>query len=227
MAILEFPPVNLADPQGLLAIGGDLEISSLKLAYSQGIYPWPASDAHPIPWFSPDPRGVLFFKDLKISLSLKKVLKKNIFKVQFNSDFERVILACANAKRKDNGGTWLTKNMIEAYINFHYAGFAYSVETLDENDNLVGGVYGVNIGNFVSGESMFYLKPNASKVALVSLMNFLHQKGIEWLDTQMVTPVVASLGGIEISREKFLTMLNSSVKKSSGKLISIFPQNFK
>lgn len=213
MAILEFPPAHLADEHGLLAIGGDLEVSSLKLAYAQGIYPWPTSDAHPIPWFSPDPRGILEFSEMKLPLSLKKVMKKNPFEVRFNTDFEGVILACANAKRKEGSGTWITKKMIEAYIDFHYAGHAFSVETY-QNEKLVGGIYGVTLGHFVSGESMFYLEPNASKVALVSLMHYLHERGVQWLDTQMVTPVVAALGGKEIARALFLKKLQISLKKS-------------
>lgn len=207
--ILSFPPLELATPEGLVAIGGDLEVSSLKLAYSQGIFPWPHEEEAPMMWYSPDPRGVLFYKDLHVPQSLRKTLKSKKFTVTYNTCFEKVIEACAKAKRSDNQSTWITSKMREAYIDLFHAGFAYSVEVFLET-KLVGGIYGVKLSNYVSGESMFYLVSNASKVALVTLMERLYAQGIEWLDTQMVTPVVASLGGKEIARKDFLNLLKKS-----------------
>ena len=203
MAVVEFPPLDCADENGLLAVGGDLEVSSLKLAYSQGIFPWPVEDYYPIPWFSPDPRGIICFRDLNISKSLQKFLKKSPFVFKFNQNFHQVILNCAQANnRKDQGSTWITKKMIEAYINLHYAGIAYSLEVYLDNE-LVGGLYGVQIGKYVNGESMFYKVSNASKCALIYLLNFLYPLGIEWIDTQMCTPVITDLGGKEIPRSEF------------------------
>lgn len=211
MAILKFPPVETADSYGLLALGGDLEVESLLLAYTQGIFPWPISQEYPLAWFSPDPRGVLFFDKLHLSQSFRKFLRKNPFEIRFNTNFEAVIMNCAKVKRADQPGTWITGEIINAYINLHRQGYAYSVETY-RNDHLVGGIYGVSINRFYSGESMFYLEDNASKVALVSLMYMLHKRDIGWLDTQMVTPVVASLGGVEIPRETYLKMLTRSLE---------------
>ncbi|MFZ4714190.1 MAG: leucyl/phenylalanyl-tRNA--protein transferase [Bacteriovoracaceae bacterium] len=216
MAIVQFPPLELADESGLLAQGGDLEVPSLVLAYSQGIFPWPYSDYHPITWYSPDPRGILDYSDLHLSSSMKKFLKKNPYTVKFNEDFEEVILGCAastNRKGQDleaMSSTWITRKMIEAYIALFYAGHAHCVAVY-EKDELVGGLYGVRLKKFYSGESMFYKKTNASKYALLSLMENLHQKGITWLDTQMVTPVVESLGGKEIARAEFLKRLAESL----------------
>lgn len=211
MAIVEFPPVESADEHGLLALGGDLEVTSLLKAYSEGIFPWPISEEYPLAWFSPDPRGILFFDKLHLSKSFRKFLKKNPYEIRFNTQFEAVINHCAQVKRNDHAGTWITPEIINAYIELFRQGYAYSVETF-HNDQLVGGVYGVCINRFYSGESMFFLKENASKVALVSLLYSLNQRGIGWLDTQMVTPVVKSLGGQEIPRETYLKMLEISLK---------------
>ncbi len=211
MAILEFPPIDSADEHGLLALGGDLETDSLLLAYSQGIFPWPISDEYPLAWFSPDPRGILFFDKLHLSKSFRKFLKKNPYDVRFNTNFAAVIKHCAEVKRQDQPSTWITQEIIDAYIKLQELGFAYSIETYLD-DRLVGGVYGVCINRFYSGESMFHLEDNASKVALVSLMYLLKQRDIGWIDTQMVTPVVQSLGGVDIPRETYLKILQVSLK---------------
>lgn len=211
MAISEFPPVDSADEHGLVALGGDLELDSLLLAYSQGIFPWPISEEYPLAWFSPDPRGILAFDKLHLSKSFRKFLKHNPYEIKFNTNFEAVIMNCARVLRADQSSTWITDEIINAYIELHKNGFAYSVETYLE-DRLVGGVYGVCINRFYSGESMFHLEDNASKVALVSLMYMLKQRDIGWIDTQMVTPVVKALGGLEIERDMFLKMLEISIK---------------
>jgi leucyl/phenylalanyl-tRNA---protein transferase len=213
MAIFEFPPIDTADEHGLLALGGDLELQSLLLAYSKGIFPWPISEDYPLAWFSPDPRGVLLLKDLKIPQSFKKIIKKSPFKITFNLDFEGVIRGCAELiNRKDLSGTWVTDDIIEAYIAFHKQGFAYSAEAWNSENELVGGLYGVNLGSFVSGESMFYRESNASKYILYTLMKHLEENNITWLDTQMVTGVVENFGGTEIPRSQFLTLLNTNLK---------------
>lgn len=211
MAIADFPPLEQADEHGLLALGGDLELESLLLAYTRGIFPWPISEEYPLAWFSPDPRGILAFDKLHLSKSLRKFLKKNPYEIRFNTNFEAVIMNCAKVPRAENQGTWITQDIIDSYINLHKHGFAYSVETYLENV-LVGGVYGVCINRFYSGESMFHTQDNASKVALIALLYQLKQKDIGWLDTQMVTPVVESLGGVEITREIYLKMLAVSIK---------------
>ena len=210
MAILEFPPVHECDEDGLLALGGDLELESLLLAYSQGIFPWPINRQFPLAWFSPDPRGILYYENLHLSKSFKKFLKKSPYTIKFNTQFEEVIKMCAFVHKTKGPGTWITQEIIDAYLNLHNNGFAYSVETY-LNEELVGGVYGVCINNFYSGESMFHKADNASKVALVALMYKLNDLGIKWLDTQMVTPIVESLGGREIPREDFLKLLELSL----------------
>ncbi len=214
MAIQAFPPVENADEHGLLAIGGDLEVDSLLLAYTQGIFPWPINAEYPLAWFSPNPRGILYTEKLHISKSLRKFLKKEKYSVTFNRQFEAVIKNCAIVKRNDQSGTWITNEIIEAYIELHKNGFAYSVEVINHAGKLVGGLYGVNINKYFSGESMFHLEENASKVALISLVKKLIEMKIPYLDTQMVTPVVESLGGEEISREIFLKYLNISLQQT-------------
>lgn len=212
MAIIEFPDVDLADEDGLLAIGGDLELESLVLAYTHGIFPWPISKQYPLAWFSPDPRGVFEFKNLHLSKSLKKFLKKNPYEIRFNTNFEAVILNCARVERPENQGTWITSDIIDAYINLFNHGLAYSSEAY-LNNKLVGGVYGVCLKHFYSGESMFHTEDNASKFALIALLYKLNESGISWIDTQMVTPIIANLGGSSIPRDEYLLKLKASLEK--------------
>jgi len=211
VTILNFPPIDQADENGLLAIGGDLEVKSLLKAYQSGIFPWPISIDFPLAWFAPDPRGVIDLKDFHVSKSFKKFLARTNMKVEFNQNFESVIMNCAMAKRKDQAGTWITDQIIDSYINLHREGYAYSVETYLYKDGvkrMVGGLYGTCISNFISGESMYHIEDNASKLALYTLIEFLKAKGIEWLDTQMVTPVIKSMGGKEISRSEFMQRIS-------------------
>lgn len=206
MRRIVFPPVSTATEDGLVAVGGDLETDTIIEAYRQGIFPWPISLDFPLAWFSPDPRGVLNFEELHVSRSFEKFLKKNPFTVTFNKNFEGVIKACAMTKRKDQPGTWITPDIITGYKRLFAADLAYSVEVwLDEK--LVGGVYGVVMGNFCSGESMFKTEDNASKLGLYSLIMLLKKNGVHWLDTQMVTPVVEQFGGKFIPRADFLKKL--------------------
>lgn len=217
MAIVDFPSISEANEDGLLAIGGDLEIASLHLAYSRGIFPWPISKTHPLAWFSPDPRGALYLKDLHFSRSLLKEIKRFKGTVTFNKDFETVIRKCAMVARKDQSSTWIIDEMIQAYLDFHKAGYAYSVEVW-EDDQLTGGIYGVHIGKFIAGESMFYEKTNASKIAFYYLMEKLRSKDIHFYDTQMITPVTKSFGAIEIPRDKFILELSTLINKHQLKL---------
>ncbi len=211
MGIISFPPVEKANEDGLLGFGGDLEIESLLLAYKQGIFPWPISDEYPLAWFSPDPRGILRFEDLIISTSLKKTIRQKRFEVKFNQDFPSVILGCRDAHTKNGCQTWITEEIILGYINLFFRGYAFSVESYLDN-NLVGGIYGVNINGFISGESMFHTASNASKVALVELMKYLKQFNINWIDTQTVTPFIKSMGGKNIPRADYLTILNEALE---------------
>lgn len=201
-----FPPLSTATPEGLLAVGGDLDVETLLTAYKQGIFPWPISDESPLTWFSPDPRGVLKLEKFHISKSFQKFLKKSPFEISFNQNFEDVIAYCAQTKRKHEQGTWISDEIIEGYTNLFHAGHAYSVEVYQDQE-LVGGLYGTCIGEIISGESMFHHVDNASKVALCSLVEILQRNNIKWFDTQMVTPIVESFGGEQIPRVQFVSML--------------------
>lgn len=198
-----FPPIEEATEDGLVAIGGDLEVDTLVTAYQQGIFPWPVSIDLPLAWFSPNPRGVLDFEELHVPKSFSKFLKKNTFQVTFNQAFDEVIRQCARAYRKNQPSTWITPDIIHGYEKLFKRELAYSVEVWNDKD-LVGGLYGVCMGDFISGESMFTKEDSASKLALYSLVLNLKDKGITWLDTQMVTPVVEGFGGKYISRPEFL-----------------------
>lgn len=201
-----FPPVEAATEDGLVAVGGDLEVDTLIAAYQQGIFPWPVSVDLPLAWFSPNPRGVLDIEEMHISKSFAKFLKKNTYQVTFNQAFDEVITQCARAYRKNQPSTWITPDIIHGYEKLFKKELAYSVEVW-EGKELVAGLYGVCMGNFVSGESMFTKYDNASKYALYALLLRLKDKGISWLDTQMVTSVVEGFGGKYISRPDFLARL--------------------
>lgn len=214
MAIINFPPIEQADQHGLLAIGGDLEVSSLMLAYSRGIFPWPVSDEFPLAWFSPDPRGVLKTANLHLSRSLKKEIRKGHFQVSFNRNFEGVIRGCAEStNRKNQEGTWISEDIIRGYTQLHQSGHAFSVEVYKGDEKrLAGGLYGAHMGGLFTGESMFYREPNSSKIALAAITYILKELEILWIDTQMVTPVVQSLGGEEIARSEYLRELKKQLK---------------
>ena len=212
MTILEFPPVSEADENGLLAIGGDLEVDSLLLAYRQGIFPWPVSEQY-LTWFAPPKRAVLEFSDFHIPKSLLKEKRKNWAKFAFNLNFENVIAACQElTNRKDQSGTWITPAIRSAYINLHQAGHAHSVECY-LNKKLVGGLYGVAIGQMFAAESMFYRHPGASKLCLWFLIDYLSSKGLNWIDIQVMTPLLAKFGAKEIDRERFSNLLAASINQ--------------
>lgn len=201
---LEFPPLDEASKEGLLAIGGDLSPERLMLAYKTGIFPW-YSHEQPILWWSPDPRFVLFPGKLKISKSLKQVLRNNRFKVTKNKAFNRVIKECSEAIRPNQPGTWITNEMNQAYIELHKLGFALSVEVW-ENDNLVGGLYGVDLGNNIfCGESMFSKVSNASKVGFV---NFIQNSDYHLIDCQVFTEHLERFGAEEMPRAEFIKLIS-------------------
>jgi len=198
-----FPDVTKASEDGLLAVGGDLSANRLLTAYQKGIFPW-FEDDNTILWWSPDPRFVLFPKDLKVSKSMKQVIRNTDFVVTVNKDFNAVIAACAAAKRPGQDDTWITNGMIEAYTNLHQLGYAKSIEVWLDN-TLVGGLYGVDLGNGVfCGESMFTKVSNASKVGFIS---FIQNTNYKLIDCQVYTNHLESLGAIDISRDQFLKYL--------------------
>jgi leucyl/phenylalanyl-tRNA--protein transferase len=202
---LIFPNPELAHPSGLLAIGGDLSVKRLLLAYSNGIFPWFSED-EPIMWWSPDPRMVLFPEHFKPSRSLRQTLRSGKYEVRMNTCFTEVIQGCAEATRKDQEGTWITADMQQAYIQLHQAGYAHSFETFYD-DRLVGGLYGVCVGSLFSGESMFYRMRDASKVAFAMLVDWCINHGVTLIDAQQNTPHLTSLGAVEISRKAFLELI--------------------
>ncbi len=201
---IKFPDVTEATEDGLLAIGGDLSEARLIQAYKKGIFPW-FSEGEPILWWSPNPRFVLFPEKLKVSKSMKQILKNKGYSVTVNKDFRAVITACSKAKRDGQAGTWITNDMIEAYVKLHDLGYAKSVEVWDK-DKLIGGFYGIDLNNGVFyGESMFAKISNASKVAFITFIQNTHYKLI---DCQVYTTHLESLGAEEISRDLFLDYLS-------------------
>ena len=202
---LVFPPVYLANKDGLLAIGGDLSPERLMLAYKSGIFPW-YNQGEPIVWYSPDPRMVLFPKNLKISKSMKQIIRKNKFRATFNQNFPEVISNCKNSYREGQGETWITDEMEQAYLNLHNLGVAKSVEVWEGNE-LVGGLYGIDLGHIFCGESMFSKVSNASKFAFIYLVQKLEKEHYKLIDCQVYNEHLDSLGAEEISRSEFLTYL--------------------
>lgn len=202
-----FPSVDLADEEGLVAIGGDLSVERLLLAYKNGIFPWYNED-EPIQWWSLDPRCVLFPKKLKISKSMKQVLQNGRFRFTSNKAFEQVIVACKTVTRKDELGTWINNDIVEAYTKMHQLGYAISGEAWYEG-KLVGGLYGIKIGKVFYGESMFSTQSNSSKFAFINLIQKLQLQGLELIDCQMKTDHMISLGAEMISRSSFGKLLNN------------------
>lgn len=203
---LQFPDPRAANAQGLVAIGGDLSVERLLLAYRSGIFPWTVS---PISWWSPDPRGILEFSQLHVPESLKKVLRKNIFEVTIDRAFPQVIERCSSAPGRMD--TWITPEFIEAYTRLHEQGHAHSLECWLDGE-LAGGIYGVAVGGLFAGESMFHRASNASKVALYHLVEHLRARQFALLDIQMLTPVTKQMGGTTISRADYLQRLGEAVK---------------
>jgi leucyl/phenylalanyl-tRNA---protein transferase len=192
------------DCHGLVAVGGDFSVPRLLLAYRSGIFPW---TANPMTWWSPDPRGIFELDRFHVSRSLARLIRQGAFHVSINQDFERVIEACAGQVRS---GQWITPEFIRAYIRLHEEGYAHSVECWREGE-LAGGVYGVAVGGFFAGESMFHRASNASKVALYHLVEHLRSRGFVLFDIQMVTPITSQLGAVLISRDEYLQRLAGAI----------------
>jgi len=206
MAIISFPDIELADENGLLAMGGDLEVESLLLAYKSGIFPWPF-DETVLVWFAPPRRALLFLDEFHPSKSLLRENKKAAFTIRIDHDFESVIRNCAELKNRGRQrGTWITEDMIEAYTEFHRAGYAHSIECY-QGEKLIGGMYGVAIGRMFAGESMFYRQPNASKLCMLHLVELLKAKGVKWIDCQVMTPFLKAFGAREVTRKQFMELL--------------------
>jgi leucyl/phenylalanyl-tRNA--protein transferase len=201
-----FPPVHLATREGILAIGGDLSSERLLLAYKSGVFPW-FNDAEPIIWWSPNPRMVLFLNELKVSKSMKKLIDKKVFKITFNQNFEEVIQNCQKTQRNGQSDTWISNEMVSAYYNLHLIGIAKSVEVW-QDDKLVGGLYGIDLGTVFCGESMFSKVSNASKIGFVFLVEYLKNNNYKLLDCQVYNDHLASLGCREINRAAFMDILN-------------------
>jgi leucyl/phenylalanyl-tRNA--protein transferase len=203
---LFFPDVSEADKSGILAVGGDLSPERLMLAYKSGIFPWFDSD-EPILWWSPAQRMVLFPEELVISKSMRSILRRELFTVTFNKDFRSVISNCSSIKRDGQRGTWITDEMIEAYVKLHELGHAKSVEVW-QNNELVGGLYGIDLGTIFCGESMFSKVSNASKVAFITLVENLKVRQYKLIDCQVHNDHLESLGAREIERAQFMEMLS-------------------
>lgn len=206
---LIFPDIEMATEEGLLAIGGDLEPETLINAYSHGIFPW-FSENDPIMWWSLTPRLILYPQEIHISKSLYRIIQSKKFHVTFDTHFTEVIHSCATVQREEENETWITKDMIEAYIKLHKIGIAHSVEVWQE-ETLAGGLYGVSLGKAFFGESMFHTISNASKIALVALTQKLQEWDFHFIDAQMVTSHLVSMGAIEIPRNEFKTLLQHAL----------------
>jgi leucyl/phenylalanyl-tRNA--protein transferase len=210
-----FPPPHQYDQDGFVASGGHLSVDMLIIAYATGIFPW-YSDDSPILWWSPDPRFVLFTGEFRVSKSLRKKIKDQVFEVRFDTCFDKVIEACAGVPRMDQPGTWITAEMMEAYKELHREGYAHSVEAFREG-KLAGGLYGVSLGNAFFGESMFHLETDASKVALFSLVEQAKTWGFEFIDSQVPTDHLKSLGARNISRSEYLSLLDKGMMGATRK----------
>ena len=196
----------------IISFGDELNVPNVREAYSKGIFPWHI-EGLPLPWFCPEERAILEFKDLKVNRSLAKAYRNTGFRFTFNTAFREVITACATTERSHEAGTWITAEYIEVYSELHKMGEAHSVEVWD-GDELAGGLYGMDAGGLFCGESMFFRRSNASKFALLFLIEHLEQAGSEWLDIQVMTPHFKKLGAKEIPREAFLDRL--SMERSRG-----------
>ncbi len=206
---IEFPDPKYTDESGILAVGGDLQAERLLLAYEMGLFPWFNEDEPPL-WWCPDPRMVLYPNELRISKSMRSLLRKNTFRVTADQNFEEVIRQCGAVPRPGQDGTWITEDIINGYLELYRMGFAHSVEVWS-NNALTGGLYGVSLGKTFFGESMFSLAPNASKVGFITLVEALKENDFQLIDCQVHTAHLESLGAQEISRTSFLSQLRKSL----------------
>lgn len=208
-----FPDPRYA-PSDVVAMGEDLRVDTLREAYRKGIFPWP-HEGLPLPWFSPRRRAVLFFDELHVGRSLRKLQKRSPYELTIDRDFRAVIRACAASERPDQDGTWIAPNIIAAYSRLHAAGEAHSVEAW-EDGALVGGLYGVDAGGVFTGESMFHRSSDASKLAFLFLIDHLRARGATFVDCQVMTPHMEALGAREITRARFLDLLAETQAKGLG-----------
>ncbi|MBP6025398.1 leucyl/phenylalanyl-tRNA--protein transferase [Ferruginibacter sp.] len=206
---IAFPPVKMADTDGLLAIGGDLSTERLLLAYKSGIFPW-YNDNEIIQWWSPDPRFVLWPAELKVSRSMQTVLHNGQFRFTINKNFTGVIQNCKSITRKEQAGTWIHKDIVDAYTRLHQLGYAISAEAW-KNGELVGGLYGIKLGNIFFGESMFSKETNASKFAFINFVQHLQQQNVQLIDCQVYTAHLESLGAKMIERKEFCAILKREI----------------
>jgi len=204
-----FPAPEKSKSDSIITWGGNLSPGMLLSAYEQGLFPW-FSEGDPIIWHSPDPRFVIFPGKLHVSASMKKILKRGEFLITFNKDFSGVISSCAQIKRPGQPGTWITEDMLNAYIDLHRLGWAHSAEAFFQGE-LAGGCYGIRLGNIFCGESMFFNKPNASKAAFITFARFLFDDGVTLIDCQQNTRLLESLGAEEISRMEYLKLLRKAI----------------
>ena len=211
MSLIHFPDPEQTAVEGIVVIGGELNTANLIEAYRRGIFPWPI-DGWPLPWFCPEERAIIEFEELHIPHSLLREQKRTPFRLTIDEAFREVVEACANSTRKDDVGTWITSDVIRAYSKLHDFGQAHSAEAWD-GDKLVGGIYGVDPGGAFAGESMFYLRPNASKLALLHLIGHLRERGLDWLDIQVMTPHMRAFGAKCITRREFLRRLESALAR--------------
>lgn len=208
---LFFPPLDMADEDGLLAMGGDLSTERLLLAYRSGIFPWYNED-DPICWWSPNPRFVLYPAELKVTNSMKTVLQNGKYRFTTNRAFKQVIQNCKTVTRQGQNGTWISPAMQKAYTTLHEMGYAHSAEAWQDGQ-LIGGLYGIRVGNLFFGESMFSLKPNASKFAFINYVRQLQKENVQLIDCQLHTNHLESLGARMIPRQLFIEMLVTNTGK--------------
>lgn len=210
---ISFPHPTYANEDGVLALGGDLSPKRLLFAYENGIFPW-YNEGEPIVWWSPNPRFILYPKDLKVSKSMRPYFNQGKFKVTYDTVFEEVMISCQQSARKGQFGTWITDDMVSAYLELHRLGFAHSVEVW-ENGNLVGGLYGVSLGKCFFGESMFQTKSNASKFGFITMVRKLTSFGFTLIDAQTPTKHLTSLGAKNLPREEFLDLLKKNKEEKT------------
>jgi leucyl/phenylalanyl-tRNA---protein transferase len=215
-ALIHFMDPGSASVEGIVAFGGSLSTTNLMRAYRRGIFPWPI-DEYLLPWCCPENRAILEFKDLHVPRRLARLQRQMRFRFTIDQAFAAVIASCAKIERKEEAGTWITPQMIAAYCELHKQGDAHSVEVW-EGETLVGGLYGVDAGGAFSGESMFCYRPNASKLALLHLIDHLEKRGLDWIDIQMMSPHMQALGAKSIDRSEFLTRLS----RAQQRRISLF-----
>jgi leucyl/phenylalanyl-tRNA--protein transferase len=208
-----FPDPSLAGEDGLLAAGGTLDTGVLLEAYSRGIFPW-YSEGSPILWWSPDPRMILFPEDFKVSRSLDRTIRKRDYEIRVDTAFREVISHCASQPRAGQKGTWITPEMIDAYIRLHDKGYAHSFETWKAG-RMVGGLYGISLGGAFFGESMFHYESDSSKVAFFYLVEFARRHNFHFIDAQQPTGHLESLGAAEVPRKDFLELLEKAMKENS------------